>query len=190
LKYNMQGLHPSGTSDGGAYTTALSQLVFSTIAQAASDSLAVFGDEPAYASELVTWAVKQAEAFSLLVKRHVLASSAAAGSLRVVSESVQICLGHCSLLESRGLVLSPVLLRLFRPCVEQALTANLQRIEHSTAALVAADDWSLAYPPIGARHLNTAFLGSVIASQPKLSNSAQRFNSMAQVMTLASFSEF
>ncbi|XP_052172423.1 exocyst complex component EXO84A [Diospyros lotus] len=180
LKYNMQGLHPSGTSDGGAYTTALSQLVFSTIAQAASDSLAVFGDEPAYASELVTWAVKQAEAFSLLVKRHVLASSAAAGSLRVVSESVQICLGHCSLLESRGLVLSPVLLRLFRPCVEQALTANLQRIEHSTAALVAADDWSLAYPPIGARHLNTAFLGSVIASQPKLSSSAQRFNSMAQ----------
>ncbi|THG22808.1 hypothetical protein TEA_025653 [Camellia sinensis var. sinensis] len=180
LQYNMQGLRPSGTSDGGAYTAALSQLVFSTIAQAASDSLAVFGDEPAYASELVTWAVKQTEAFSLLVKRHVLASSAAAGSLRVVAECVQICLGHCSLLESRGLALSPVLLRLFRPCVEQALSANLKRIEQSTAAFAAADDWLLAYPPVGGRHMSTASLGSVIASQPKLSSSAHRFNSMAQ----------
>ncbi|KAL7164015.1 hypothetical protein ACSBR2_040010 [Camellia fascicularis] len=180
LQYNMQGLCPSGTSDGGAYTAALSQVVFSTIAQAASDSLAVFGDEPAYASELVTWAVKQTEAFSLLMKRHVLASSAAAGSLRVVAECVQTCLGHCSLLESRGLALSPVLLRLFRPCVEQALSANLKRIEQSTAAFAAADDWLLAYPPVGGRHMSTASLGSVIASQPKLSSSAHRFNSMAQ----------
>ncbi|KAL6983397.1 Exocyst complex component exo84a [Sarracenia purpurea var. burkii] len=181
LQYNMQGLRPSGTSDGAAYTATLSQLVFSTIAQAASDSLAVFGDEPAYASELVTWAVKQTEAFALLVKRHVLASSAAAGGLRVVSECVQICWGHCSLLESRGLALSPVLLRLFRPCIGQALSANLKRIEQSTAAFAAADDWSLAYPPVGgARPLGTASLSSMIASQPKLSSSAHRFNSMAQ----------
>ncbi|KAL6962997.1 AMP deaminase [Sarracenia purpurea var. burkii] len=55
--------------------------MLSTIAQAASDLLAVFGDEPAYASELVTWAVRQTEAFSLRVKRHVLASSAGVPSL-------------------------------------------------------------------------------------------------------------
>ncbi|XP_057493144.1 LOW QUALITY PROTEIN: exocyst complex component EXO84A [Actinidia eriantha] len=180
LQYNMQGLRPSGASDGAAYTATFSQLVFSTIAQAASDSLAVLGDEPAYASELVTWAVKQTEDFSLLVKRHVLASSAAAGGLRVVAECVQICLGHCYLLESRGLALSPVLLRLFRPCIEQALSANLKRIEQSTAAFAAADEWSLAYPSVGARPLSSASFGSVIASQPKLSSSAHRFNSMAQ----------
>lgn len=180
LQYNMQGLRPSGTSDGATYTSSLSQLVFSTIAQAASDSLAVFGDEPAYTSELVTWAVKETESFSLLIKRHVLASSAAAGGLRVVAECVQICLGHCSLLESRGLALSPVLLRLFRPCIEQALSANLKRIEQSTAAFAAADDWSLAYPPVGTRSLGNVSLGSVIASQSKLSSSAHRFNSMAQ----------
>ncbi|KAI8528452.1 hypothetical protein RHMOL_Rhmol12G0149400 [Rhododendron molle] len=179
LQYNMQGLRP-GTSNGATYTSSLSQLVFSTIAQAASDSLAVFGDEPAYTSELVTWAVKETESFSLLIKRHVLASSAAGGGLRVVAECVQICLGHCSLLESRGLALSPVLLRLFRPCIEQALSANLKRIEHSTAAFAAADDWSLAYPPVGTRSLGSASLGSVIASQSKLSSSAHRFNSMAQ----------
>uniref|UniRef100_A0A5B6YRN4 Exocyst component Exo84 C-terminal domain-containing protein n=1 Tax=Davidia involucrata TaxID=16924 RepID=A0A5B6YRN4_DAVIN len=180
FQYNMQGLRPSGASYGGAYTAALSQLVFSTIAQAASDSLAVFGDEPAYASELVTWAVKQTETFALLVKRHVLDSSAAAGGLRVVAECVQICLGYCSLLEVRGLALSPVLLKLFRPIVEQALSANLKRIERSTAALAAADDWSLAYPPVGSRPLGTTSLGSVIASQPKLSSSAHRFTSMVQ----------
>ncbi|XP_047309727.1 exocyst complex component EXO84A [Impatiens glandulifera] len=180
LQYNMQGLRPSGSVYGAAYTAALSQLVFSTIAQAASDSLAVFGDEPAYTSELVTWAVKQTELFSLLVKRHVLASSAAAGSLRIVAECVQICMGHCSMLEARGLSLSPVLLKLFRPCVEQALSANLKRIEHCTAALAAADDWSLSYPPVATRPLGSSSLGSVIASQPKLSSSAHRFNSLVQ----------
>ncbi|KAG6730521.1 hypothetical protein I3842_01G084300 [Carya illinoinensis] len=146
-QYNMQSLRPSSTSYGGAYTAALSQLVFSAIAQAASDSLAIFGQEPAYTSELVMWATKQTEAFALLVKRYALASSAAAGGLRAAAECVQIALGHCSLLEARGLALCPVLLRLFRPSVEQALDANLKRIEESTAALAAADDWILTCPP-------------------------------------------
>lgn len=181
LQCNIQDIRPSGTSYGVAYTTALSQLSFTTLAQAASDSLAIFGDEPAYSSELVTWAVKQTETFALLVRRHVLATPAAAGSLRIVAECVQICLGHCSLLEARGLALSPVLMKICRPCVEQAFTASLKRIEQSTAALAAADDWTLTYPPVGARSFSTASLGSV-ASQPKLSTSAHRFNTMIQVL--------
>ncbi|KAL6496888.1 Exocyst complex component exo84b [Orobanche gracilis] len=81
-QYNMQSLRPSSTSYGGAYTAALSQLVFSAIAQAASDCMSIFGKETAYTSELVMWATKQTEAFALLVKRHALASSVAAGGLR------------------------------------------------------------------------------------------------------------
>ncbi|KAF9609113.1 hypothetical protein IFM89_013367 [Coptis chinensis] len=183
LQSNTQSLRPSSTSYGGAYTATLSQLVFSAVAQAADDSLAVFGDEPAYASELVTWSIKQTEFFALLVKRHALSSSAAAGGLRAAAECVQIALGHCSLLESRGLALCPVLLKLFRPCVEQALDANLKRIEESSAALAAADDWVLTYPPFGTRssgRSTSTSLGSVIVSQPKLSSSAHRFNNMAQ----------
>lgn len=42
LHGNMQGLRPSGTSLGVAYSAALSQLVFSTIAQATNDSFAFF----------------------------------------------------------------------------------------------------------------------------------------------------
>ncbi|XP_043695534.1 exocyst complex component EXO84B-like [Telopea speciosissima] len=180
---NMQSLRPSSTSYGGAYTAALSQQVFSAIAQAARDSLAVFGMEPVYASELVMWATKQTEAFAFLVKRHALASSAAAGGLRAAAECVQIALGHCSLLEARGLSLCPVLLKLFRPSVEQALVANLKRIEESTAALAAADDWVLSYPPTVTRYSgrsSTMSVGSGIAFQHKLSSSAHRFNSMVQ----------
>ncbi|KDP21256.1 hypothetical protein JCGZ_21727 [Jatropha curcas] len=178
LQSSMQSLRPT---NAGPYAAALSQLVFSTIAQAASDSLSVFGEEPAYSSELVTWAVKQTGAFARLLKRHVLAASAVTGGLRVAAECIQVCLGHCSLLEARGLALSPVLLRLFRSSVEQALSANLRRIEHSCAALASADDWLLAYPPAGGRSLTSAStLSNAILSQPKLSSSANRFNSMVQ----------
>lgn len=182
FQYNMQSLRPSNTSYGGAYTAALSQLVFSTIAQAASDSVAVFGEESAYASELVMWSTKQTEDFALLVKRHALASSAAAGGLRAAAECVQIALGHCSLLEARGLALCPVLLKLFRPSVEQALEANLKRIEESTAALAAADDWVLTHSPAATRLFGRASNASTgsIGFQLKLSSSAHRFNSMVQ----------
>nr|CAD1827920.1 unnamed protein product [Ananas comosus var. bracteatus] len=153
LKYNMQTIHPTSTSYGGAYTAALSQQVFSVIGQALSDSLEVFGDESSYMSELVLWSTKQAETFAQLVKRHALASCAAAGGLRAAAECVQIAIGHCSLLEARGLSLCSVLLKLFRPSVEQALDANLKRIEESTAALAAADDWALTSPPSASRTL-------------------------------------
>ncbi|KAL0562175.1 hypothetical protein IC582_002627 [Cucumis melo] len=181
-QYNMQSLRPSSTSYGGAYTAALSQLVFSAIAQASSDSLAIFGKELAYSSELVMWATKQTEAFALLVKRHALASSAAAGGLRAAAECVQIALGHCSLLEGRGLALCPVLLKLFRPSVEQALEANLKRIEESTAALAAADDWVLTYAPATTRQSGrtSSTVLSNAAFQHKLTSSAHRFNFMVQ----------
>lgn len=190
LQCNMQSLRPSNASYGAPYTVILSQLVFSTIAQAASDSLSLFGEDSSYASELVTWAVRETEAFGFLLKRHVLAFSAASGGFKVAAECVHACLAHCSLLEARGLALSPVLLRLFRPCVEQALNTNLKRIEQSSAALAAADDWSLVFPAAGMRLGSTTSLGSVNASQPKLSVSAQRFNSMVQVIVLCGNSRY
>ncbi|KAL5759650.1 hypothetical protein ACOSQ2_018488 [Xanthoceras sorbifolium] len=178
LQKNIQCLRSSSTASGGAFTAALSHLVFSTIAQGARDSLAVFGEEPAYSSELVTWAVKETESFALFLKRLILGSSAAAGGLRVVAECVQICLGHSSLLETSGLALSPVLLRLYRPCVEQALSAYLKRIEQSSAALAAAEDWLLSYPPAAESSLSST--GSLSTLQPKLSISAHRFHLMIQ----------
>jgi hypothetical protein len=89
-------------------------------------------------------------------------------------------------LEARGLSLATVLLRLFKPIIEQALNANLKKIEDISAALAAADDWLLTYPPAGGRPFSSsASLGSPMASQPKLSSSANRFNSMIQVTNSA-----
>uniref|UniRef100_A0ACD5X5H2 Uncharacterized protein n=1 Tax=Avena sativa TaxID=4498 RepID=A0ACD5X5H2_AVESA len=179
LQSNIQTTHPSSTAYRGAYTAALAKQVFSAISHALSDSTEVFGDEPSYASELVTWATKQAMLFSLLVKRHALASCAAGGGLRAAAECVQISLGYCSLLEARGLSLSGVVMKQFRPCVEQALDSSLRRIEESTAALAAADDWVLVHSPTGIRPFARSSAGN-LALQPKLSSSAHRFNSMVQ----------
>ncbi|KAK1282536.1 hypothetical protein QJS10_CPB22g01196 [Acorus calamus] len=150
---SMQNIRPSNTSYGGAYTAALSQIVFSAISQAARDSQAVFGEETTYASELMVWSIDQTEKFARLVKRNALASSAAAGGLRAAAD------------------------------VEQALDANLKRIEESTAALAAADDWVLTYAPACTRASGRASnvpLSTGIAYQPKLSSSAHRFNTMVQ----------
>uniref|UniRef100_M8D678 Exocyst component Exo84 C-terminal domain-containing protein n=1 Tax=Aegilops tauschii TaxID=37682 RepID=M8D678_AEGTA len=179
LQSKIQTTRPSSTAHSVAYTASLAKHVFSVIANALSDSMEVFGDEPSYASELVTWATKQAMEFTLLVKRHALGSCAAAGGLRAAAECVQIALGYTSLLEARGLSLSAVLLKQFRPCVEQALDSNLRRIEETTSALAAADDWALIYPPTGIRTFARASAGN-LALQPKLSSSAHRFNSMVQ----------
>jgi hypothetical protein len=180
LQCNIQTTHPSSTAYRGAYTAALAKQVFSAISHAVSDSMEVFGDEPSYASELVTWATKQAMLFALLVKRHALASCAASGGLRAAAESVQVALGYCSLLEARGLSLSGVVMKQFRPCVEQALDSSLKRIEESTSAFAAADDWVLVYSPTGIRPFARSSAGN-LALQPKLSSSAHRFNSMVQV---------
>ncbi|KAG8098644.1 hypothetical protein GUJ93_ZPchr0013g35647 [Zizania palustris] len=102
-----------------------------------------------------------------------------AGCLRAAAECVHIALGHSSLLEARGLSLSAVLMKQFRPCVEQALESNLTRIKESTASLAAVDDWVLTYPLSGIRPFARSSASNSVL-QPKLSSSAHRFNSMVQ----------
>ncbi|KAM0952090.1 putative cullin repeat-like-containing domain superfamily, exocyst component Exo84 [Dioscorea sansibarensis] len=177
LQRNVRSIQPTSTSYG-AYTNALSQLVFSAIAQAMHDSHAIFADDSAFASELVAWSTMQAEAFAQLVKKHVLDSCADDGALRTATECIQTALGHCSLLEAQGFSLSCLLLQHFGPIVEEALDANLKIIEGHTAELAAEDDWVLIHPP----SLSSSYKRSSTAagSQPKLSKSAHCFHSMVQ----------
>ncbi|CAI5931905.1 unnamed protein product [Closterium sp. NIES-64] len=172
-------LRPRGTSFGGAYTAALAQLVFSAISQAATDSARIFASDPACAADLLLWAQRETEFCVSLLKRHVLSSAAAAGGLHAAAECVRIALGHCRLLEEQGLTLSPVLSKLVRPSVEEALEFNIIRIEDSVATMVAVDDWVLLPLPHGA-----AATGRVRALQQtlgpglmhlRLSSSGQRF---------------
>ncbi|KAL0385656.1 UNVERIFIED_CONTAM: Exocyst complex component EXO84A [Sesamum radiatum] len=142
-------------------------------------------DEPAFTSELVTWAVNQTHAFAQLVKKNVVAAPAASGCLRIVAESVHICLEHCLLLEDRGLALCPTLLKIFKPYLEQALTANLKRIELCTAAIAASDKWSLTYPPVAGRSwvvLPVPLLGPSKSLQAVLIDSIQWFSGYDELL--------
>lgn len=180
LQNNVQELRASGTTYGGAYTAALSQLIFSVISQAAKDSHSVFGEQAAYASELVLWASEETSNFASLVKRHVLLSAAAAGGLRAAAECVQVALGYCSLLEQQGLALCPTLMKFFRPTVEQALQANLRHIEESVSVLAAADNW-VVYHASGATRLGSrAHVSGALFTQSKLTSSAHRFQALIQ----------
>eukprot|EP00271_Cylindrocystis_brebissonii_P002607 TRINITY_DN13368_c0_g2_i1.p1 TRINITY_DN13368_c0_g2~~TRINITY_DN13368_c0_g2_i1.p1 ORF type:complete len:828 (+),score=243.58 TRINITY_DN13368_c0_g2_i1:1046-3529(+) len=175
-------LKPSSRSYGGAYTAAISQLVFSTISQAAKDSSAICLREAEYASELMLWAQVETEQCAELLKRFVLSSSSAAGGLHSASECVTIALGHCSLLEEQGLTLTPVLSRLMRPCVQEAMEANLFRMEEAVAMAASEDTWVLQnVAPPGRFH--STMKGSshrAEATDLKLSSSAQKLYSMLQ----------
>jgi hypothetical protein len=146
--------------------------------QASKDSVAVFGEVPSYASELVLWASNITEMCALVIKKNVLLSSAATGGLRAAVECVQIALGHCVLLEEWGLTLCPTLSRLVRPSIEQALKANLENIIESVGSLAAADKWVLDIPPQwGATGMRSSRGG---VTNLRLSSSGHRFISMVQ----------
>ena len=149
----------------------------------------VFGDVPEFASEIVVWACKVTEFYARLIKQHVLSSAAATGALWGAAECVEIAFGYCSLLESHGLILCPMLAKKFRPSVEQAMEANMKRIEESVAAMASADDWVLTFyqstPSLRLRSLSTSSRTLINRNQSsrtvKLSSSAHQFISMVQV---------
>jgi hypothetical protein len=152
------------------------------VLQASRDSVTLFGEEPAYASELVLWAHSITEHYFALLKRHVLSSAAVAGGLRSAAECVKVSLAHCLLLEEQGLTLCPTLSKLMRPSVEQALQANLRKIEGSVAALAAADDWVLGHPAVLQHGTRTHSRPGIIVatSNLKLSSSAHHLNVLVQ----------
>lgn len=183
LEYKMNYLFPLSASYGQAYTARLSRLVFNAVSRAASDSLAVFGNDPAYEPELSIWSANKIEVFAFVVKKDVIPSIPASAGLRAVVECVQIALCHYSLLEDQRHDLYLVLTEHFRPSVEQALEANFKRIEKEIASLAAVDDWVLTYPP-SVTHKNgcsDASFGSRTAPQPRLSCSAHLLNSLVRV---------
>uniref|UniRef100_A0A6N2NJ42 Uncharacterized protein n=1 Tax=Salix viminalis TaxID=40686 RepID=A0A6N2NJ42_SALVM len=82
---------------------------------------------------------------------------------------------------TRGQELRSAVLALKTLGMLSAMNANLKKIEKISVALAAADDWLLIYPPAGGYPFSSsASLGSAMASQPKLSSNANRFNSMNQ----------
>lgn len=141
--------------------------------------MAVFGDVPKYASEIILWGGEVTEMCASVIQRNVLMSCAAAGGLRAAVECVQIALGHCALLEAQGLTLCPTLSKLVRPSVEQALKANLTSVVESVSSLVAVDNWTLDVSRQGGAR------GAV--SNLRLTSSGHGFLLLVQVGVLIKF---
>ena len=187
LQNNMQGLRAYGSAYTGSYTSALSQLVFSTISQAAKDSQSVFEEKASYTSELVLWASNETTKFASLIRRHVLLSVAAAGGLRAAAECVQVALGYCALLEVQGLTLCPTLLKLFRPNLEQALQENLRHIEETISVLASTDDWVVYNASSESWSLIRRQMSGGLLTDFKMSSSGHRFQMLIQVISCGIF---
>ncbi|CAI5491689.1 unnamed protein product [Closterium sp. Naga37s-1] len=179
IRRSARSLHRSATGFGGSYTAALSQIVFSAIAQATADSAIIFADQPACSADLLLWARREVTfAFSLL-RRNILCSAASPGGLHAASECVCISLGHARLLEPQGICLAPMLGELMRPSVMEALEFNILRIEDAVVSVATTDEWRLEAVDLGAPALmRLRGWGGVLGLgglRIRLTPSAQRF---------------
>eukprot|EP00250_Pteridium_aquilinum_P014036 c21737_g1_i1 orf=432-2726(-) len=143
IQNGVNSLRPTCSWYAGAYVTNLAQLYFSTILQASYDSIRIFGNAPAFASELVLWACKETEDYVFLVRKHISSFSVAACGISAVVDSIQISLGYCTLLEKQGLLLCPLILKSLKPCVEGCLDKCVRRMEEAIIVYCASDNWVL-----------------------------------------------
>ncbi|KAF3325513.1 exocyst complex component EXO84C isoform X1 [Carex littledalei] len=128
LQKRVESFIPSCSVYQETYPATLSQLVFSTISNAAKDSVSLFGDTSSYTSRLVQWAEYEIETFVRLVKENSpLLETASA--LRSASVCIQASLSHCAILEKQQKVLkfSKVVLVLLTPYMEEILDLNFRR---------------------------------------------------------------
>jgi exocyst complex component 8 len=128
LQKRVESFIPSCSVYQETYPATLSQLVFSTISNAAKDSVSLFGDTSSYTNRMVQWAECEIENFVRLVKDNSpLLETASA--LRSASVCIQASLSHCAILEKQEKVLkfSKVVLVLLTPYMEEILDLNFRR---------------------------------------------------------------
>ncbi|KAI5055762.1 hypothetical protein GOP47_0029283 [Adiantum capillus-veneris] len=173
-----KGLRPTCSWYAGAYVENLAQLYFSMILQASHDSIKIFGDDPAFASELVLWACKETEDFIMLVKKHVMSLTVSSCGVSAVVDAIRISVGYCTLLENQGLSLCPLILKAFKPCVDGVLDKCLRRMEEAIMVSCSSDNWVLseeALVPVSQEGRKAKSVSSI-----KISSSAYKLSMMVQ----------
>uniref|UniRef100_A0A1D1XL22 Exocyst complex component 8 n=2 Tax=Anthurium amnicola TaxID=1678845 RepID=A0A1D1XL22_9ARAE len=148
------------------YTATLSQLVFSTIALAAKESCAIFGDLPSYTNKIVQWAEYQIESFVRLVKENGPLSDSTS-AFRSASICIEATLSHCLLLESQGLKFSKLVMVLLRPYMEEVLDMNFRRARRRILDFSGCDDAVLFSPPLGSPFSAAATSSILLANNGK-----------------------
>lgn len=145
LNKRVEAFLPSCSIYPETFSATLSKLVFSTILLTAKESGLLFGDNPVYTNRIVQWAEWELESFVRLVKENSPPSEMVS-ALRAASICVQASLSHCSLLESKDLKLSKLLMVLLQPYVEEVLELNFRRARR-TVLDITENDKTLAFSP-------------------------------------------
>lgn len=178
IQNGAKSLRPTCSWYAGAYVGKLAQLYFSMILQASHDSLKVFGNALEFASELVLWTCKETEDYLMLVKKHVMSLSVSACGVSAIVDAIQISVGYCTLLESQGMSLCPLILKALKPCLDGVLDKCLRRMEEAIVVYCASDNWAFCDETmvpvcLGGRKANAA-------SSVKISSSAHKLLMMVQ----------
>ncbi|KAL5975726.1 hypothetical protein ACLOJK_020052 [Asimina triloba] len=168
LQKNIEAFLPSCSIYSETYAATLSQIVFSTISQAAKESTSIFGDVPIYTNKLVQWAEWELESFVHLVKENA-PSSESSSALRAASICIEASLSHCLMLESQGLKFSKLLIVLLHPYIEEVLETSFRWARKMVVDLVGDGDMVLATPQFSSR------LSAVTSSSIMLTNGGHRF---------------
>ncbi|MCO5547923.1 hypothetical protein L7F22_001378 [Adiantum nelumboides] len=177
IQNGAKSLRPTCSWYTGAYVENLAQLYFSMILQASHDSMKIFGNDPAFASELILWACNETEDFIMSVKKHALSLSVSACGVSAIVDSIRISLGYCTLLDNQGLSLAPLIMKALKPSVDGILDKCLRRMEEAILVYCASDDWSLSEATVCT---NRKGRRAKTTSSIKLSNSANKLTMMVQ----------
>ncbi|XP_020581440.1 exocyst complex component EXO84C isoform X2 [Phalaenopsis equestris] len=159
LQKKIEDFLPSCLGYTETFAATLSQFVFSTIFLAAKESVLLFGDMPVITNRIVQWAEYEIESFVRLVREN-LPPSETYSALRSVSICVDAGLRHCSILETKGLKFSKLLMVLLRPQIEEILDMNFRRVRRKIAELVNNDE--MEFSPLQPRPPTTIVASSNI----------------------------
>lgn len=159
------------------YTATLSQLVFSTIFEAANKFNMLFGEKELHTSPLVEWTKSEIEHFVHLVKENapLLENTAALCSACIC---IQVSLSYCATLESKGLKLSNLVLVLLSHYIEEVIDKNFRRARRVVLDLSSRSDTLDQSWPIGL-HFSVDVLTNFFVT-----NNVKKFMSILKVSLL------
>ncbi|OVA11822.1 hypothetical protein BVC80_633g19 [Macleaya cordata] len=170
LQKSIEAFLPSCSIYPETFSATLSKLVFSAILLTAKESGLLFGDNPVYTNRIVQWAEWELESFVRLVKENSPPSEMVS-ALRAASICVQASLSHCTMLESKDLKLSKLLMVLLQPYIEEVLEMNFRRARRMVLDIT-ENDKTL---PLSPQFVSPLPAVAVSSSNSELLDSGTRF---------------
>uniref|UniRef100_A0A7N0TP69 Exocyst component Exo84 C-terminal domain-containing protein n=3 Tax=Kalanchoe fedtschenkoi TaxID=63787 RepID=A0A7N0TP69_KALFE len=140
----IQRLQSSKSLPNDLYVKELSKFVFSVICQAAKCFTALYGEINPYALDLIEWAHEETGVFADSFNVYVKSVSETGGGLYMATESVDVAMIFCSLLESQRIVLRPCMMKHIRPTLKEVLEAQMRHFKRVIGIFTSCDTWALS----------------------------------------------